>query len=116
MSRPLILVITPRGGKGAFVGYIEGTDLRVTATRNPLSSAARSLLHVGVDPKTVLIMRNLGSSVNRVSGRLDVIVQKVSRKGADAIRRAAQRAPDALIPGGGGETPDYRKAPQRGLE
>jgi len=84
MTAQLILTVTPRGR-----GRIEGTDLRLTASQNPFLAAARSLIFVGVNPKTVLTLRNAGSSINRVSGSLAVIVRKSGRK-ASAGRTGAK--------------------------
>jgi hypothetical protein len=83
---PLILSVIPRGPKGVFVGKIEGTELRLIASKNPMLSAARSLMAVGVDPGTILTLRTAGSSVDRLSGRLDVIVRKVARKGKKPLK------------------------------
>jgi hypothetical protein len=94
MAAPLILTVTPRGPKGIFIGRIEGTELRLTASQNPLLSAARSLVYVGVNPKTVLTLRTAGSSTNRLSGSLAVIVRKAGRKGQRGGRRCVNPGPD----------------------
>lgn len=88
MVQPLILTVNPRGKPGIFIGKIEGTDFRLTASRNPMLAAARSLLYVGADPATVLILRDAASSIDRLSGRLDVIVKKMARKGQRKGRTA----------------------------
>ncbi len=80
MTKPLILTVAPRGPKGIFIGRIEGTALCVRATRNPMLAVARSLLDIGIDPKTVLILRNYGSATDRVSGSIEVIVKQLGKK------------------------------------
>lgn len=81
MVGPLILTVTQRGKPGIYTGKIEGTGLTVRATRHPLVDTARALLLVGASPDTVLKMRNLGSSVDRISGRIGVILKNRARKG-----------------------------------
>jgi hypothetical protein len=80
MTEPLIVTVAPRGPKGIFIGRIEGTALCVRATRNPLLAVARSLLDIGMDPKTVLILRSFGNATDRVSGSIEVIVNQVGKK------------------------------------
>lgn len=84
MAGPLILTVTPRGKPGIYVGKIEGTGLSVRATRHPLVDTARALLLVGASPDTVIKMRDFGSNIDRVSGRIGTILQRTSRKGAKA--------------------------------
>lgn len=81
MVGPLVLIVTPRGKPGVYVGKIDGTGLSVRATRHPLVDTARSLLLVGVPPETVLIMRNFGSEIARVSGQIGTILRKTTKKG-----------------------------------
>jgi hypothetical protein len=90
VTRSLILIVTPRGGKGAFVGYIEGTEFRLIASKVPMLSAARSLLAVGVDPRTILKLRTAGSTVDRLSGPIGVLVRKLANKGG---RKPAPASP-----------------------
>jgi len=85
MTAPLILVVAPRGPKGIFIVRIEGTALCVRASRNPLLAVAKSLLDIGIDPKRVLILRNLGSNIDRVSGPIEIIVQKLGKKGREDL-------------------------------
>jgi hypothetical protein len=87
MTNPLILTVAPRGPKGVFIGRIDGTALCIRATRNPMLATARALLQIGIDPKTVLILRNFGSAVDRVSGPLDVLVKKMGKKRGDSRLR-----------------------------
>lgn len=81
MKEPLILTVTPRGKPGVYVGKIEGTGLSVRATRHPLVDTARALLLVGAPPETVLILRNSGSSIDRVRGQIGTILRKVGKQG-----------------------------------
>lgn len=81
MTEPLVLVVTPRGKPGVYVGKIEGTGLSVRASKHPLVDTARALLLVGASPDTVLIMRSAGSSVDRVRGKLSTILRQVAKKG-----------------------------------
>jgi hypothetical protein len=92
MNRPLILTVTPRGPKGVWVGRIEGTEFRLIASRSPMLSAARSLLALGVDPRTVLTLRWQGSSIDRISGPLSAVIlrEKKGRRTAREARPAAQ--------------------------
>lgn len=91
MIPPLILTVVPRGPKGIFIGRIEGTELCLRPTRTPLLAAARSLLLVGVDPKTVLILRNFGSETNRISGPIGRIVRKTGKRKPKPSQMAAAR-------------------------
>ncbi len=103
---PLILTVTPRGPKGVFVGHIKGTELRLIASRNPMLSAARSLIYCGVDPGTVLTLRWSGSSVDRLSGRLDTIVRKAGkapRRAVQGVQAKAPRVPARGLPARSGE-------------
>lgn len=102
MTTPLILTITPRGKPGIYIGKIEGTGLSVRATRHPLVDCARALLLVGVSPETVLIMRNSGSSIDRVRGTVGTILRKVSKKSPRAdITPFRDRWPGSDGPRGG---------------
>jgi hypothetical protein len=83
--KSLILTVAPRGPRGFFIGRIEGTALCIRANRNPMLAAARSLLLVGADPKTILVLRDFGSQINRITGPIDLIVRK-SAKRSDKLR------------------------------
>lgn len=92
MKEPLILTVTPRGKPGIYVGKVEGTAFSVRATRHPLVDTARSLLLVGAAPETVLIMRNSGSSIDRVRGQIGTILRKIGKQAPKwPIRRIADR-------------------------
>ncbi len=84
---PIILTVVPRGPKGVWVGRIEGTEFRLIASRAPMLSAARSLLAIGVDPRTVLTMRWAGSEIDRLSGPLSAVVRR-AKKGSGTAREA----------------------------
>jgi hypothetical protein len=92
---PLILTVSQRGPRpGVYIGKIEGTGLSIRASRHPLVDTARALLLVGCDPKTLLIMRNAGSSVDRVTGQIGTILRKTVKKGPSPdIRPIREREP-----------------------
>jgi hypothetical protein len=66
-ARTLVLVVSPephgptRPSKGRFEARLDGRLLCTSPT--PLCSAARLLLAEGVDPATVLVMKNAGSDL-----------------------------------------------------
>lgn len=96
MVGPLILVITPRGKPGIYVGKIEGTGLSVRATRHPMVDTARALLLVGASPDTVLKMRNFDSKIFRIIGRIGTVLQKNAKKGPNPPLRPFAERPEPV--------------------
>lgn len=80
----LLLIVTPRGKPGVFIGKLDGTAFSVRATRTPMADCARSLLLVGLPRHTMLRLRHLGEPYDRLVGTIGGIVAKTSKKGRNA--------------------------------
>lgn len=91
MAEPLILTVTQRGKPGVYVGQIEGTCLSIRPTRHPMVDAAKALLLVGVDPRTVLQMRFFGSGIVRLSGPIAAAARLTMKEGREPRDRSSRK-------------------------
>jgi hypothetical protein len=93
-AQPVIITIVGRR-RGLYDTYLGGT-LLLAGTRQPILDGCRSLLAVGFDPGTNVVMKRVGSGVESLRGTIGVAAKLTVDE--DRCRFRPARSGDTALP------------------
>jgi len=85
-----LCIISPNGAPGHFDAAVNG-ELLVRSSRTSFCDAARVLLDRGVDSNSWLFLRDGGSDINRLRGKVGVVAKIGLQRALDLMRRPNAR-------------------------
>jgi len=115
----MILIVQQTARRnGLFDGWIEGSQVVISGSRQPFLDAARELIKRGVDPATILTMRHKKTGTNSLrrpigkAAKPHVTTSKHGRPVFEAARKYSSKPQDEPKTGPGGEVPKTAETEQ----